>query len=327
MKVTIRRPRGVLAAVVAAAAALVAPLVAAPPALAATTCNNYSSSSSTCVNESTTIGGSSYSTDWYLPNGTATALMLVQHGFSRGCGNLRGTSKSIAEQGIMVICVNADMTGGNPGFANTLGTALSTRTLTPPSGKALPVKYIVGGHSAGGHFASAVGAKLNADGYADFKGAILFDPVAADGFTANLQAVSQNGARPVLAIAARPSVINLFNNSFGALADLGANFVGIQLVWTKYVLGSPTGGSCHIDVEGEDTDFLGVAGALCSPNSTQTSRLRAFASTWAKDLATGSYTASHYCANSDVLSTCGSYANTVLAPSGSLPYAAVIPNS
>ncbi|ROO85146.1 alpha/beta hydrolase family protein [Actinocorallia herbida] len=327
MKVTIRRPRRVLAAVIAAAAALVAPLVAAPPALAAVTCNNYSSSTSTCVNESISIGGTSYSTDWYFPNGTATALMLVEHGFSRGCGNLRGTSKSIAEQGLMVVCVNADMTGGNAALADTLGAALSARTLTPPNGKALPQKYIVGGHSAGGHFASAVGAKLNADGYANFKGAILFDPVASDGFTANLQAISQNGARPVLAVAARPSVINLFNNSFGALADLGADFVGIQLVWTKYVLGSPSGGSCHIDVEGENTDVIGVAGALCSPNSTQTARLRGMASTWAKDLATGSYTATHYCTDSDDLSTCGSYVNTFLAPSGSLPYAAVIPNS
>ncbi|GAA3201312.1 hypothetical protein [Actinocorallia longicatena] len=320
--------RRIVSAVVTALGALVASLVvAAPAAQAAVTCKNYSSSGSSCVNESISIGGTSYSTDWYFPNGTATALMLVEHGFSRGCGNLRNTSKAIAEQGVMVFCVNADMTGGNAGLAATLGDALAARTLTPPSGRALPVKYIVGGHSAGGHFASAVGKRLADAGYAGFKGAILFDPVASDGFTANLQAVSAGGTRPVLSIAARPSVINLFNNSFGALADLGADFVGIQLIWTKYVLGSPTGGSCHIDSEGENTDVIGVAGALCSPNSTQTARLRAFASVWARDLATGAHTSSYYCADSDDLATCGTYANTVLAPSGSLPYAAVIPNS
>ena len=102
--------------------------------------------------------------------------------------------------------------------------------------------------------------------------------------------------------------------------------VGIQLVWTKYNAGiSPSGGSCHIDAEGDNTNTIGILGAGCSPNSTQTARLRDFGSTWAKDMATGSYTASHYCGNSDNLSTCGSTAMTILG--GSLPLAAVIPNS
>ncbi|MEO3785440.1 hypothetical protein ABGB12_19080 [Actinocorallia sp. B10E7] len=328
MKVTFSwRPKKTALAITAAAGALLAStVVAAPAASAATACSGYSSSSTTCVTESATIGGTSYNLKWYLPNGTASALMLVQHGFSRGCNNLTNTSKAIAEKGVMVFCLNADMTGGNAALGNALGNALSARTLTPPNGRALPVKYIVGGHSAGGHFASVVGARLAANGYADLKGAILFDGVASDGFTANLQAISAGATRPVLQIAARPSLINLFNNSFDALASLGADFVGIQLVWTKYNAGvSPSGGSCHIDSEGENTDTLGVLGAACSPNSTQVARLRDYGSTWAKDMATGSYTASHYCGNSDDLSTCGSTAMTILG--GTLPLAAVIRNS
>lgn len=331
MKVTFdMRPtnivRGLLTAVTAAGALVASTIAAAPAANAATACGGYSSSTTTCVVESESIGGKSYDVKWYLPNGGASALMLVQHGFSRDCDTLTNTSRAIAEKGVMVFCLEADMTAGNPALGNTLGDALNARTVTPPNGRALPAKYIVGGHSAGGHFASVVGARLASQGYADLKGAILFDGVASDGFTANLQAVSAGGTRPVLQIAARPSLANLANNAFGALASLGADFVGIQLVWTKYNAGiSPSGGSCHIDAEGENTDVIGVLGAGCSPNGTQVARLRDYGSTWAKDMANGTYTASHYCGNSDDLSTCGSTAMTILG--GTLPLAAVIPNS
>jgi pimeloyl-ACP methyl ester carboxylesterase len=285
-------------------------------------CTSYSSSTSTCVNTQIVIAGESHSADWYLPTGTASALMVLEHGFSRGCGNLRGTSKAIAEKGVMVLCVNGDMTGGNPALADALGDLMTARSLTPPSGKALPQRYLVGGHSAGGHFASELGARIDANGYANFAGAILFDPVASGGFTANLEAISDGGARPVLAVTARPSVINLFNNSAEALVGLSTDYVGIQLVWSKYVLGMPTGGSCHIDVEGEDTDFIGVAGALCSPSSTQTARLRDFGSAWAKDLATGSHTSAYYCTDANVVSTCGSKVKALVDLS--LPLAAPI---
>ena len=295
----------------------------APGAQAAdVACNNYSSSTSTCVNTQIVIAGESHSADWYLPTGTASALIVLNHGFSRGCGNLRGTSKAIAEKGVMVLCVNGDMTAGNPALAQALGDLMTQRALTPPSGKALPHRYLVGGHSAGGHFASELGARIDANGYDDFAGAILFDPVASGGFSANLEAISDGGARPVLAVTARPSVINLFNNSAEALIGLSTNYVGIQLVWTKYVLGMPTGGSCHIDVEGENTDVIGVAGALCSPSSTQTARLRDFGSAWAKDLATGTHTSAYYCTDADVVSTCGSKVKALVDLS--LPLAAPI---
>ena len=293
-----------------ATATVVGGLLAAAPAapVAAATqqaCSNYSSASSTCVNTQLVIDGTSHSVDWYLPNASASALMVLNHGFSRGCGNLRGTSKAIADKGVMVLCVNGDMTAGNPELAADLGDLLTARTLTPPSGRALPTRYLVGGHSAGGHFASALGARLDANGYGNLAGAVLFDPVAAEGFTANLEAISDGGARQVLAVTARPSVTNLFNNAHGALTSLANPYVGINLVWEKYTLGIPVGGSCHIDVEGENTDLIGIAGAGCSANATQTARLRDFGSTWAKDLATGTRTAAYYCTDANVVSTCG----------------------
>lgn len=307
MKVRTKKIGAAFAATLAAGAMSLAGLVgSAPAAQADAACNSYSSSSSTCVNSTLSVAGTSYSVDWYLPNATASALMVFQHGFSRDCANLRGSSKAVAEKGVMVLCVNADMTGGNPAFASALGDVLAARTFAPPGGRALPVRYLVAGHSAGGHFASALGARLVALGYPNLGGAVLFDPVASTDFTANLEAISASGTRQVLAVTARPSVTNLFNNSHGALTGLSNPYVGVQLVWAKYTLGFPVGGSCHIDVEGENTDVIGIVGAGCSANSTQTARLRDFGSTWARDLATGTRTAAYYCTDANVISTCGS---------------------
>ncbi len=317
-----RRTIAVIAAVLVATIGL-ATITAAPAGAAEVACGSYSSSTSRCINTNVTVGGTSYNADWYLPNGTASGLMLLEHGFTRGCGNLRGTSKAIAEKGVMVLCLNADMTGGNASLGNALGNAIADRALVPPLGKPLPTATIVGGHSAGGHFASVVGARLAARGFGGLKGAVLFDPVASDGFSANLAAISANGTRPVLSVAARPSVANLSNNSFGALKALPNAFVGVQLVWTGFVFGVPYGGSCHTDVEGENTDVIGTAGALCSPNKTQTARLRDFGSTWAKDLATGTRTSAYWCTDAANKGTCGSKVRDLVVRT--LPVAALIP--
>lgn len=201
------------------------------------------------------------------------------------------------------------------------GTA--ARALTPPLGRALPTRYVVGGHSAGGHFAGAVGARLDANGYSDLAGAVLLDPVASGGFSADLMALSDGGERPVLAVAARPNVANLFNNAFGALEALPSDYTGVQLVWSGFRFGWPYGGSCHTDAEGDDGDVIGNAAALCVPTATQYERLRELASVWAHDLATGTRTAAYWCDDENDRSTCGS----AIAPlvTGSRPVAATIP--
>lgn len=208
-------------------------------------------------------------------------------------------------QGVMVLCLNADMSGGNPALGNALGDALADGTLVPPGGRALPPAVIVAGHSAGGHFASVVGARLAARNAASLKGAILFDAVASGGFSANLHTISAGRARPVLQVAARPALANLWNNSFGALRGLPSAYTGIQLRWTGTFAGVPYGSSCHNDVEGEDTDLIGTLGSGCSPTSTQTARLREFASAWAADLASGSRTPAYWCGDAERLATCG----------------------
>lgn len=307
---------GVVVALVAAALVLAAPAQAAPVA-----CKGFSSSTATCVNTTQAVGSGSYNVDWYLPNGAASGVVLLQHGFSRGCGNLRGTSKAVVEKGLVVVCVNADMSGGNPALAAALGDAIADGTFAPP-GRALPARIVVGGHSAGGHFASAVGARLAARSYPGLAGAVLFDPVAADGFSANLASISAGGSRPVLSVAARPSVINLSNNSFGALKSLANPFVGVQLVWSGYAFGIPYGGSCHTDVEGENGDAIGNTAALCSPNATQVARLRDLGATWAKDVATGTRTSAYWCTSGST-SSCGSKVSSLVG--GWLPVASLIP--
>jgi hypothetical protein len=310
-------------------AAIVAAFLASG-ALAATAsaegpCPGFSSSVGQCVNTQLAVGGSSYSVDWYMPNGSATGLMLVQHGFSRNCTRQRNTSKAIMEKGLIVLCLNADMSGGNPGLGNALGDLLASRNVTLPGGRALPTRYIVGGHSAGGHFASVVGARLAAKGYAGLAGAVMFDPVASDGFGGNLQAISAGGTRPVLSVAARGALINLYNNSFGQLKDLANQFVGVQLVWTGFNIFGPYGGSCHTDSEGENGDAIGNIASGCTPNATQTARLRDLSSNWASDIARGTRNAAYWCANAADRSTCGSKITALVG--GKLPVALLIPIS
>lgn len=94
-------------------------------------------------------------------------------------------------------------------------------------------------------------------------------------------------------------------------------------MWSGFRFGWPYGGSCHTDAEGDDGDLIGNAAALCVPSATQYTRLREFASVWARDLATGDRTAAHWCADENDRSTCGS----AVAPlvTGSRPVAATIP--
>lgn len=97
-------------------------------------------STGSVINSQLTIAGTSYSVDWYLPNANASGLVTVQHGFSRGCGNLRDTSKRIMANGLMVLCVNANMSGGNPSLAEALADTLVNGNITTPDGRVMPSK-------------------------------------------------------------------------------------------------------------------------------------------------------------------------------------------
>lgn len=247
----------------------------------------------TVVRAPLVIGGKSYTAQWYLPAGTALGFVQVQHGFSRKCPNLLDTTKVFMNEGLMAMCLNADMSGGNPKLADALAAAL-VAGLTAPDGRAVPERIVVAGHSAGGHFASRLGWALSQQAPQRLRGAVLFDPVAADAsFTTNLQAVSAAGQRPVLAVTANPGVCNAQNNAYPALRQVQADalaagrsgFVGVQL----------TQQSTHVDAEGKNTNFLGWSACLQGqPRAANTGRLRDLTGTWALDAVTGGRTDSDY---------------------------------
>ena len=229
------------------------------------------------------IDGSTHRATWYLPRGDATALLVLQHGFTRRCSHLRETTRQLMVGGLMALCIDAAMAGGNLSLADALAAGLAAG-LAAPGGRPLPQQVIVGGHSAGGRFAVRLGAQLAELAPQRLAGALLFDPVATAGFEAELRTVSAAGARPVLALFAQAHVCNARLNALPALRQVRqdalaagrSGFVGLRL----------KGASTHADVEGEDTDWLAVA-ACGRPQPENTASLRALALSWAQAVASG----------------------------------------
>ena len=219
---------------------------------------------------------------WLLPPGAAAGLINVQHGFARSCDRLQGTLKALARRGLIVLCMNAEMAGGNPRLAQALAAALRDGLLPPGrTDAALPI--VVAGHSAGASFASHLGAALTRETPDRLAGALLFDPVAGVGFADNLLAISERGTRPVRAISATFSGCNARNNADPALAAVAEAaraagqpaFVGLRLVDR----------ATHVDAEGEDTSALAVwACAQGAPQPANVALLRTLAAAWTLEM-------------------------------------------
>jgi hypothetical protein len=231
------------------------------------------------------LAGTDVDAVWLLPPGPALGLVSVQHGFARRCDNLRATLITLAQRGLIVLCLNADMAGGNPRLAQALAAALRDGLL-PPGQAGVPLRIVVAGHSAGAVFASHLGAALALKAPDRLAGALFFDPVAGAGFAGNLLAISDRGARPVRAISAPFSACNAMNSADPALAAVqhaaqgvgdGA-FVGLRLVDR----------ATHIDAEGEDTSGLAVwACGQGAPQPANVALLRRLAAAWAEDMVRG----------------------------------------
>jgi hypothetical protein len=219
---------------------------------------------------------------WLMPPGAAVGVVSVQHGFARRCDNLLGTLMALARQGLIVLCLNADMAGGNLRLARALATALQDG-LTPPGHPGATLPIVVSGHSAGGLFASHLGAALAREAPDRLAGALLFDPVAGPGFADNLLAISGVGLRPVRAISAPYSGCNAKNIADPGLAEVTRaaraagrdTFVGLRLVDR----------ATHIDAEGEDTSALAVwACGQGAPQPSNVALLRELAAVWALEM-------------------------------------------
>lgn len=227
------------------------------------------------------VAGDSYAARWFVPAGDAAALVVLQPGFSRRCAHLQTTARQIRDQGLLVLCLNAPMAGGNPALADALAATL-LGTMTAPGGQPLPQRFVVAGHSAGAAFAARLGARLDTLAPERLAGALLLDPVAVLGFSDHLRAVSEQGRRPVLALRANSSECNARHSASAALHQVhsealpGRGFVGVQL----------TEASTHVDVEGEDSDV--IARLACGqPLPANIVRVRTLAASWALAIAQG----------------------------------------
>jgi hypothetical protein len=228
------------------------------------------------------LAGDEVDAVWLLPPGEAAGLISVQHGFARSCDRLQGTLKALARRGLIVLCMNAEMAGGNLRLAQTLAAALRDGLLPPgQTDAALPI--VVAGHSAGALFAAHLGAALAHLAPGRLAGALLFDPVAGTGFADKLLAISDGGARPVRTISAPFSGCNAGNNADPALAAVMQaaraagrdGFVGLRLVDR----------ATHIDAEGEDTSPLAVwACGQGAPQPANVALLRALSVAWALEM-------------------------------------------
>ncbi len=217
---------------------------------------------------------------WYLPAADAMALVVFEHGFTRRCANLRETTRQWMASGLMALCIDAPMAGGNPALAEALARRLAG-DIVAPGGRAVPRSIIVAGHSAGAVFAVALGASLDAVAPGRLAGALLFDPVATAGFEAPLRAVSAAGRRPVLALLAPPHRCNAGSNALPALrrAEQEARDAGSS----AFIVVRLAEDATHADVEGEDTDAL--AEWACGPvKPARTAALRALAMAWVRSV-------------------------------------------
>lgn len=214
------------------------------------------------------IAGEPYRVQWTEPPGRARLLLVLEHGYARRCSFLQGTARRLAETGALVLCIEAQLAGGNPALADAFAGWLAGG-LRDPQGREVPARVVVGGHSAGGAFAARLGARLDALAADRLAGVLLLDPVATPTFAADVQRAARG--RPVLALMAEAHPCNAMNNALPALRDAGA-----EVVFT-----GP--GSTHLDAEGEDVDALGRA-ACGVPQPARVEALRARAADWLRAL-------------------------------------------
>ena len=234
------------------------------------------------VNETIDLAGNRAAT-WYVPDNNPQGWMLLQHGFQRNKGHLDDIATYLMDNDILVLTINSSVTGGNQSLAVDIANELIDNPPVPPNGIALPDKFVIAGHSAGGLFVSHMGGRLVERDPAVLNGAILFDPVDAnEGMTSPLQLMADSG-KPVLAILANSSSCNSSNNALSPLRSLSPGFVGIKL----------TDNSKHFDVEGSSTG--GLPTWICgTPQSKNTDYVKDFTLNWALDMFNNSQTADYY---------------------------------
>ncbi|GAB86787.1 alpha/beta hydrolase [Gordonia rubripertincta] len=254
-------------------------------------------------------------TRWYFPAGRPTALVWLQHGFSRTAANLDAVARAYADAGFLVVsptldsvnlggCAVAYNIADNAAFARTIGGVFgSGRDADSPLGASLvrardaahrpdvtmPYRMVFAGHSAGGEFVVVAADALRRTdpvAYRRLAGLMLFDPVNSffGGHFASAAASLGADRLPVRVIASQPSVSNSFGSGVAVLEQTTRQeFLGSRLV---------TG--IHIDAEGESTDLIGEASELAVPRPRNGRVIRTLATGWSSDMVAGTVTPTYY---------------------------------
>jgi hypothetical protein len=228
--------------------------------------------------------GEALDTEWHLPpDGSAPrAWVLLQHGFTRRCANLRTTAAHLAARAhVATLCVNADVARGAPGLADALARWWAGPDAVAPDGRPPPAVWVVGGHSAGGLFAARVGAALHAQAPQRLSGALLLDPVGGAALAEALSRVGAQGRRPVRAVMAPPVPCNAQQLALPALARVQREAADAGRAAPPPGVGVVLASGTHVDAEGEDTDALAVRACREGPpQPANVAALRAWSVHW-----------------------------------------------
>jgi len=273
-------------ATLGAAASLVSLAVVAQPAAAQTTTVTVRSATLVVPCGTGTTTGST-TADWYLPSGTPTSVVWLQHGFSRTRANVRDLATRLAvDTGSIVVAPNAGPCGGinatafHQGIARLFGDQqarldTSYRTAQGAAAPVLPESYVLSGHSAGGNAVTAAAGfttDLPGGDVANLRGVVLFDPVENGGAMTTALRKPGLATVPVATVSAPGSACNASSSGTNALRANRAGFIGFRLA-----RGS------HTDAEGPNSDFL--ANLTCGfPRSENVSALRVLAAGWVRDM-------------------------------------------
>ncbi|NNH68455.1 alpha/beta hydrolase [Nocardia uniformis] len=253
------------------------------------------------------------SADWYLPTGTPTGLVWLQHGFARTSTQVGALAESFADAGYLVFapslpfmqlqgCTLQNL-GDNSAFLHNVAELFGTAT--DPNGAlaasltaaarnagvpipAFPDDLVFIGHSAGAEAVTFVADRVRTNHprtWNGLRGVILLDPVQSfigDNIARALSGLDDT-ALPILTISAVPALCNSFTlGTVAVQTRLHRPFVGVRLP-----------GGAHTDAEGDSSDVLGEL--LCGiPEPANSTMLRTLALGWTNDFVKGTTTPGYY---------------------------------
>lgn len=305
--------RRILATATIVAAAMLAPTAAsahAAPATAPSIVTADDHISLTCLQQRVDV-----SARWYFPSYEAVGLVWLQHGFLRSGANLAGMAKAYADQGLLVVvptldsfstagCSVANNLADNTPFISTMTDVFAHSTdpkgalaqsldraeqRSHVTGVTMPAKMLFSGHSAGGDFVLTAANELRRDhpaAYRRLTGLMLFDPVNSFiGNNFHTAAVELGRAGlPIRVLSSPPSLSNA--------GGQGARW--LQETTRQHFLGAQLTTGLHIDVEGSDTDAIGIASVFGVPRPENVQILRRLAPRWVSDMVIGEKSADYY---------------------------------